>query len=268
MLIWRKILLVGALLYLPIAQAADYKLSIQPILPADELIKYYQPLADYLSAATGHNISIAPNKSFIYYWHKMRKRKKGFDLVLDAAHFTGYRTKNMGYTVLAKLPDTVSFALVTKDDNFIFEAEELINKKVATMPSPSLGSVRLEELFPNPMRIPKYVWEINVDVAIESVLSGKVDAAIVPTRIASGRTGLNTVLVTEPVPHMGFSAAPTVPAEDVAKIRQALLQADKSESGRKMLAALKVANFEPTENISYNSYGALLKYAPGYKTRR
>lgn len=255
-------------LNISICHAAEYKLGIQPILPEKELKTYYQPLADYLSKQTGHKITIATQRNFIYYWHNMRKQKKGFDLVLDAAHFTGYRTKNLGYTALAKLPDTVSFAIVTKDDNSILDIEELISKKIATMPSPSLGSVRLEQLFPNPMQIPEYIWEINASVAVASVLSGKVDAAIVPTRLASGYDGLNTVVVTEPVPHMALSASPNVPPEVAKKIREALIYADKSSQGRAMLATLKVDKFEATDNKTYDEYSALLKNVHGYKAKR
>ena len=100
------------------SQAAEYTLAIQPILPQEELKKNFQPLADYLSKATGHKITITTQRNFVFYWHKMRKGKKGFDLVMDATHFTGYRIQNLGYTVLAKLPDTVSFSAVTHEDNF------------------------------------------------------------------------------------------------------------------------------------------------------
>ena len=246
-------------------QAANYLLAIQPILPQDELKKNFRPLAEYLSKETGHTITIKTQRNFIFYWHKMRKKSKGFDLVLDAAHFTDYRVKNLGYKVLAKLPDTVSFAIVTKDDNFIIDVDELTNKRIATMPSPSLGSVRLEELFPNPMRIPNYVWELNTNTAIESVLSGKVDAAIIPTRLVSAFDGLNTVMTTEPVPHMALSASPDVPAAIAEKIRQALIDAGTTVKGQQMLSRLKTDKFEPADNTTYDGYSKLLKGVYGYE---
>ena len=205
------------------SHAAEYTLAIQPILPQKELKKRFQPLADYLSQETGQTITITTQRNFLFYWTKMRKNKKGFDLVLDAAHFTDYRIKTQGYTVLAKLPDTVSFSIVTSEDNFILDEEELISQRVATMPSPSLGALRLEELFPNPMRTPIYIWERNTTVAVEKIISKKIDAAIIPTRLASTYDNLNIVLTTEPVPHMGLSASPDVPAEITEKIRQALM---------------------------------------------
>ncbi|NOQ89926.1 MAG: PhnD/SsuA/transferrin family substrate-binding protein [Gammaproteobacteria bacterium] len=259
------LLLSFSLSYTTASQAAEYTLAIQPILPQEELRKRYQPLADYLSSATGHKITISTQRNFTFYWHKMRKGKKGFDLVLDAAHFTDYRTKNMGYTVLAKLPDTVSFSIVTHEDNFIMDVDELTNKRIATMPTPSLGSVRLEELFPNPMRIPIYVWKLNANEVVESVLSGRVDAAIIPTRLASTFDGLNTVMTTEPVPHMAISASPMVPVDVAAKITQALLNAKDSPDGKKMLAELKTDRFDAANNDTYAGYGELLKGVFGYK---
>jgi hypothetical protein len=256
--------LITLILFTSVSQAAEYKLAIQPILPQAELRSSYQPLADYLSKATGQTITLSTHRTFITYWNDMRKKDKGFDLVLDAAHFTDYRVKKFGYIVLAKLPDTTSFSIVTKDDRFFLDPDELISKRIATLPSPSLGAIRLEELFPNPMRIPNYIWELNSEVAIESVLSGKNDAAIVPTRLASSYEGLNIVLETTPVPHMGFSASPDVPAEIVEKIREALVNANTTADGKEMLSQLKLDRFEPADNETYDGYANLLKATYGY----
>lgn len=250
------------------SQAAEYTLAIQPILPQQELKKRFQPLADYLSQETGQTITITTQRNFLFYWTKMRKHKKGFDLVLDAAHFTDYRIKTQGYTVLAKLPDTVSFSIVTSEDNFILDAEELIGMRVATMPSPSLGALRLEELFPNPVRTPIYIWERNTTVAVEKIITGNIDAAIIPTRLASTYNNLNIVLTTEPVPHMGLSASPDVPAEIVEKIRLALLNAPTKANGKLMLTKLRMDHFEPASSETYDGYANLLKEVFGYSLTR
>lgn len=247
------------------SHAAEYSLAIQPILPQQDLKDSFQPLADYLSAATGHTITISTQRNFLFYWTKMRKGKKGFDLVLDAAHFTDYRVQTQGYTVLAKLPDTASFSIVTSEDTFVLDVEELIGLRIATMPSPSLGALRLEELFPNPMRIPHYVWEQNTTIAVEKIKSGKIDAAIIPSSLASTYDNLNIVMTTEPVPHMGLSASPDIPADVVEKIQQAVLNAYTTEKGKKMLAKLNIEKFEPANNATYSGYAELLKEVFGYK---
>ena len=247
-----------------ICHAAEYSLTIQPILSMNETQKAYQPLANYLSKETGHSIKLVTHRNFTFYWNKMRKKRRGFDFVLDAAHFTDYRIKKQGYQVLAKLPDTVSFSIVTHEDNFILDVDELTSKRIATMPSPSLGAMRLEELFPNPMQIPIYVYQQNTKRAVESVLSGKVAAAIIPTRMAAQYDGLNLVETTDPVPHMAVSSSPDVPPEVVKKAREALLKADTTEEGKKMLARIKADKFAATNNATYDGYTDLLKEVFGY----
>ena len=247
-----------------ICHAAEYKLAIQPILPQQQLEKNFKPLADYLSKETGHTITIATQRNFLFYWTKMRKKKEGFDLVLDAAHLTDYRTKNFGYNVLAKMPDTVSYSIVTRNDRLLFDSEDLIGLRVATMHSPSLGSVRLESLFPNPMRMPHYVFELNASTAVEHIMSGEVDAAIIPTRLAAEYDNLNIVLTTKPVPHMALSASPTVPADVAEKIRNALINAENTADGQVILRKLKLKKFEAADNKTYDGYAKLLEGAFGY----
>ena len=246
------------------SHAEEYTLAIQPILPQKELVENFQPLADFMSKASGHTITLHTERNFLFYWTKMRRGNEGFDFVLDAAHFTDYRIKTKHYQVLAKFPDTVSFSIVTGEDSFILDPEELIGLRVATMPSPSLGALRLEELFPNPMRIPHYVWEFNTTLAVEKIRSGEIDAAIIPTRLASAYSDLNVVMTTEPVPHMGLSASPDVPPDVVSKIKTALLNAHKTQSGKKMLKALKLQSLQPADAEIYDGYSSLLEGVFGY----
>lgn len=246
------------------SHAEEYTLAIQPILPQKELIEDFQPLADYLSEATGNKITISTQRNFLFYWTKMRKGESGFDFVLDAAHFTDYRVKAQNYQVLAKFPDTVSFSIVTREDNFILDVKELIGLRVATMPSPSLGALRLEALFPNKMRIPHFIWEYNTTVAVEKIRSGELDAAIIPSRLASNYSDLNIIQTTEPVPHMGFSASPRIPQEVVEKVRDALLNAENTSAGKKMLAAMKVQKFQTADASTYDGYSSLLEGVYGY----
>jgi phosphonate transport system substrate-binding protein len=243
--------------------ALDLSLSIQPILPGDQLVRAYQPLADYLSAKTGHNISIHAHQNFLTYWANLR-RSRGMDLVMDAAHFTDYRVQKKGYTVLARLPDTVSFSVVTHEDNLIFDTDELVLKKVATMVSPSVGAIRLHSLFKDPMRQPKIIYASNSNDAARRVSNGEAFAAIIPTALVSSYEGLNTVMTTESLPHMGFSASPRVPLEIAAAIKQALVTATESAEGRLMLEKINFPFFENADATTYKGYAALLEDVLGY----
>ncbi len=246
-----------------VLHAAEFELAVQPILPKAQLERAYQPLADYLSQQTGHTIRLRASYNFLSYWEAMR-RGKGFDLVLDAAHFTDYRDRKLGYTVLVKLPDTVSYSLVTREDLLVFEPEELVARKLATVPSPSLGGVRLAELFPHPLRQPRIIGTDNYPEALDMVRNNRVDAALAPTPLIRGDDRLNVVTTTEPVPHMALSASPGVDRAIRQAIRQALLQAPHTPAGKAMLKKLKLAGFEAASNATYRGYARLLEGVWGY----
>jgi len=245
------------------SQAATYTFVVQPILPPERTTKAFKPLTDYLSIKTGHTIKLVTSLNFLSYWQNMKKPGK-YDFILDAAHLTDYRLKRMNFTVLAKRADAVSYTLVTSEDNPIIEPEELIGKSIATIGSPSLGMLRLEEMFPNPLRQPIIIEVDNSPDSIKSVLEGKAKAAIVPTPLVGGFPSLLTVITTEQVPHTAVSAAPTVPAEVQSAVRKALIEADKTEEGKKMLAEINFPSFEKTNAAAYEGFANLLEGVWGY----
>jgi len=244
-------------------QADEYKISVQPILPQHQVKQAYQPLADYLAEQTGHTFTITTYKNFLTYWERM-KQQKGFDFALDAAHFTDWRVKRQNFDVMARLPDTVSFSLVTNEDNFVFEAEELVMKKIATMSSPGLGGIRLSNMFPNPVRLPFFVQSSDSVDAARRVVSGKADAAIIPTLLVSRFEELNLVDTTEPVPHMGFSSSSKVSENVRQQVQKALVEASSSDAGRRMLEQLNIGRFEMADNTIYDGYAELLQDVFGY----
>jgi len=257
------ILSVTLLISSDLLHAGQYEIAVQPVLPESEIKKAYQPLVEYLSKNTSHTFSIKTYKNFLTYWEKMKKQA-GFDFVLDAAHFTDWRIKRHNYNVLAKFPDSVSFSLVTHEDNLIFDAEELILSKIATMSSPGLGAVRLNEIYPNPVRIPLYVQSKDAVTAIQKVIDGKADAAIIPTPLMSGFENLNLVETTKLVPHMGFSASSKIPDSVVIEVKKSLIDAIKTVEGKKMLNNINIEYFQEANNAVYDGYAVLLEDVFGY----
>lgn len=244
--------------------AAELNLYVQPIESVAKTEHAFQPLANYLSKKIGYTIHVKTESNFLTYWELMR-RDKDFDLVLDAAHFTDYRDEQQGYHVLAKVPDTVSFSLVTSGNLLLFGANELIGKTIASAPSPSLAGVRLAQIYPNPLRQPKLVQVNNFEQALDMLHAGKITAALVPTPMINGDNSVNTVMTTKPVPHMAFSASPRISPAVRQKIREALLDANKNKQGEIMLHKLHYTRFQPADNAMYRGYEDLLDGVWGYK---
>jgi len=265
MKLWfRQVITTILLLVTPgVASAANYYLSVQPVLPRDQTQKNYKPLAKYLSEKTGHTISIKSYRNFLTYWARMQKAKD-MHFILDAAHFTDYRVQRKNFRVLAKLPYTVSFTVVTGEENFVFEMDELISKRIASMAAPGMGAVRLNSMFPNPVRLPFSIEASDSVDAVQMVLDGKVDAAFIPSPLVGNYENLNSVISTEPVPHMAFSASSEVPDEVVLAVKNALLDAIKTPEGKKMLEAMNIEYFEDADAEIYKGYADLLEGTFGY----
>jgi len=262
--ILRTIILVTSALLHTNLIAQEYVLSIQPMLSKDKVVKTYQPLADYLTEKTGHQISIKAYKNFYSYWHKMRAGND-FDFVLDAAHFTDYRIQNQGYMALAKIPDTVSLSLVAHKNLSVTTPNDLTRKCIASTPSPSLSGIQLYEIFNNPSRLPREISVKSSQEAINAIAEGKADAAIIPSLLVKKYDFLNTVTTTKKIPDMAISASPTVPLDVKQSIQQALIDASQSEKGKLMLEKISFPSFVTTNNKEYSGYSNLLINVFGYQ---
>lgn len=246
-----------------VAPAFGYTLVVQPIQSPETTRTSFQPLVEYLRNATGAEIELVTARNFVSYWQTM-KRGDRYDLILDAAHFTDYRIQRMDYTPLVKIASVVSLSLVTHEDQPVFEARELIGKPVALLSSPSMDAVRLAQLFPNPLRQPVIVRVDDSREAAEKVRDGSAAGALVPTPMVGAFPFLYTVVTTEQVPHMALSAGPSVPEVLQQRLRQALLDANKTPEGRKLLEALNFEAFEAADAKTYQGYGKLLQGIYGY----
>ena len=261
-------LLTALLLFFPSISFAqelkqELKFVIQPILSAERTKAVYQPLAEYLTKKTGINVSIVTASNWMSYWETMKKANE-YDIILDAAHFTDFRIKRLGYTVLVKIPDTVSYTLVTNDKNLVLDVKELTGRQIATASSPSLGGIRLAQMFPNPIRQPIIVETPDSIEAIDKVLNGDVTAAIIPTPLLNKYSELNPVITTAQVPHIAISVSSKISHKTRTAIKNALLFAADSEEGIKMLDAIKFPGFVNANPTIYAGQAKLLQGVWGY----
>ena len=258
----KKLLIIAGLMFCSNSFAAQYNFIVQPIHSPAKMKEIYQPMADYLNKETGHTFNIVTAKSFISYWAKMKKGQ--YDLILDAAHFTDYRIKRMNYTILAKMPKTQSFSLITHENERLADYKKLIGKKLITLPSPSLGSMHLAKMFPNPAQQPNITNTNSAETAIKEVQQGKYYAALVPTSMLSNIRNINTVNTSDMTPRMAVSASPKINKEVQNKIRIALIKASTTSNGKTMLNAIKISAFKATNAKTYQGYEKLLASVWGY----
>jgi len=251
----------------PSAASAELVLGIPPLLGEPETIAQYEPLCAYLSAAAGQPCRIVTQPNYLTYWEAIR-RGQTYNLILDDAHFTDYRVQKMKYTVLAKIPYTVTYSLAIPRASRMRDPSRLIGRRIATLGIPSMGASLLNGLFPQPSKQPIPVEVNHADEAFALLREGKVDAAILPTPLVREAmlrgADLRVMLSTAPIPHMALSVSHTLAPELQEKLRSALLNAQKTEAGRAMLAELGIDRFDAASATVYKGYGKYLQQYWGY----
>jgi len=242
-------------------------LGVSPLLSEAETHRQFQPLCDYLAGATHLPCRVATQANFLGYWETMRRGTE-YNLILDDAHFTDYRVQKMKFTVLAKIPDSVTYSLVTLRSSRLSNALRLVGRRIATHGIPSMGAAQLNSLFPQPSKQPIPVEVENADQAFALLREGDVSAAILPTPLIRQAMlhgmELRVLLSTVPIPHMGFSASPDLDPQVRRTIREALLNAHKESEGRKMLAHIGIPRFDPANGTVYRGQARILQSYWGY----
>lgn len=258
------------LVFLSGAAAADAPpliLAIQPVQREATTHAVYQPLADYIGKVTGRKCVLLTHDSFFSYWYTIHQGK-AYDLALDEAHFTDYRVQKLGFSVLVKAPDMVTYSLVMLSKKAVFDPGQLVGRRIATLGIPSVGAARLNALFPNPSRQPITMEVDSLEQGMQMLLDGKVQAAILPTPFVNQQKAqgaeVRVVLLTEPIPNIALSAGPNLATDAREALRKALLDADKDDAGRKMLRVMGMEKFEPATAAIYTGQSRILAEYWGY----
>jgi phosphonate transport system substrate-binding protein len=245
------------------AEAAALKFAIPPFLPKAELEKSFGPLVQKLSEMTGTPIDLEVFPNYLAFWQETRTGSP-FDIALDAAPTTDFRVARQHWHVIAKLSGTVTQSLVTGPNDAVLDPSELINKKIAVQPSPSVSALTLYQLFPNPVQQPQLVFVDSNRAAAEAVKAGEVAAAVIPTPIAAGYPSLNVVTTTAPLPFLAVSVSPNVSPEVAKSLQSALIRLSETPEGEALLQQSQLRAFTKATDSDYAGQEKLLEGTFGY----
>jgi phosphonate transport system substrate-binding protein len=255
-------LILIAMMAAATARGADINFTVQPIIDRAATQKAYQPLADYIAKTSGKSVEFKTSYDYADYWLAM-KVGKAYNLILDGPFYTDWRIKNQGYIPLVKVPGVVSYSLVCLSSAGILETSELVGKRIASLIPPAPGGLVMARMFPIATRQPYIIPVRSSERALELLLSGKADAAMVPTPLVAQAMSqgkeISTVATSDQTPHIALSAAPSIDAATRDKIKQALLNADKTPAGQAMLKHIGFDGFEATTAEVYNGYAKYLE---------
>ncbi len=267
-------LTLGLLLLASLAHAAstvtrgEYIFSAPPRESGENETEVYQPIAEYLSKATGKKIVYRNSQDWLSYQDNMRKGM--YDLVFDGPHFVAWRMARLQHVPLVKVAGNLSFvAVVRKDNRQVNDVKGLAGRVICGMAPPNLATLTLYNQFDNPARQPLVLEVQSFEQAYQGVLSGKCEAAIMRdqmfNKLNKDRQEERVVYHSYDVPNQAFSAGPRFSAQDRAKITEALL----APQARVVLAKFfnrysKDKDLVPAHSEEFRGLAVLLKDVWGF----
>lgn len=247
------------------ADEAALVLLVQPLPREERAVTSYQPLAQYIETLTGRHCVIQAPSNFHAYWDLLRRNN--YDIAFDGPHFTDYRTNKFGFNVLAKIPDNVSYSLVMRQVDRVYDPAQLVGRRIAALGLLSTGTARLSAMFPNPVRQPVLIDVQSADEGLDLLVEKRVEAVFLPTAAIGKRVsrgGYAVILTTEPIAQLVLSTSPRLKPELKIKIRDGLLQAHESTEGKLMLLGIGLDRFEPATAETVANQRVVLKSYWGY----
>ena len=219
--------LVSAILFVSAAMAEEeYIFTAPPRETGENETEVYQPIADYLSRATGKKIVYKHSDNWLSYQDGMRKGT--YDIVFDGPHFVSWRMAHLKHVPLAKLPGNLAFVVaVRKDNNRINNIKDLAGRSVCGMAPPNLATLTLYNQFDNPARQPLIMEVRSFELAYQGVIDGKCMAAVMRDQLLNklnkDKDAVRVIFRSPGVPNQAFSAGPRFSKEDRNKMAEFLL---------------------------------------------
>jgi ABC-type phosphate/phosphonate transport system substrate-binding protein len=247
--------------------AAEFKIGIEPSYPKDQAEEIYKPLLDYLEKSTGHTFTLVVPRNYHFLWRDLRNNVP-LDFTLEEAHFVDYRVQRANFEPLVRTTEPTSYTLLSMPELAEKGLDGLVGKRIACMPSPSLGFALVAELFKNPVAQP----DIRSEAAswrdgVEMVFAGEADAAMVQSYIADMYPNLVAVNRTRDFPGRALSAAAGVDPAVKEAVKQAMLKLHEDETQLQVLTELGTTQFQPTSAAEYAGAEAMLSGFFGYTAK-
>lgn len=242
-------------------------LSAAPRASVAESQEIYEPLARYLSQATGKKVVYRNPRNWLTY--QMEMRDGTYDLVFDGPAFVGWRTENLGHVPIVKLPGKLEIAVFARADNGkVRTLKDLVGRTLCGFAPPNLATLVVQFEFDNPVRQPMLVEVKGFRTAYDRVVDGKCAGGILQTKLLDefdrDAKLMKVLFRSKPMPNQGFSAGPRIDAATRERIAAALLSEEGKRATEPMRTGIKGKEFEPAKAEDYKGLGVILSTSWGF----
>ncbi|HET9122151.1 MAG TPA: PhnD/SsuA/transferrin family substrate-binding protein [Acidiferrobacteraceae bacterium] len=248
--------------------ANEYVFSAPPRGSLKQESAMYDPIANYLSRATGKKIVFRYASNWLIYSQNMTRGD--YDLAFDGPHFNGWREQHLGAVPLVKIPDPFVFVAVTLTSNpAIRKLSDLVGRPVCAHAPPNLGTLLLLHQFKNPMAQPYLVDIHGWKNAYQGMVKGRCVATILPLKnlqkFEHGQAVARILYQAPTLPNQALSAGPRVSRAMRRAIRTALLMPEGQKITQPLRHAFASGKFVAATRAEYAGLGHLLNHSLYYQ---
>ena len=232
------------------------------IAPQQEPAKVYamwQPFLRYLEREVGHAFAFETAPSIEEFQKRVLEGR--FDIWWGNPLTYIQASKRLGYVAIARDTTRIAGLLVTRKDDGVKAAQELLGKKIAySAPDAIGGTLLVQDYLARAGVAPDQVETMYTrthDSAFRAVLDGQAMAAGVVPRSFNAldpaqREKLTILARTEEVAPQPFAVHPRLYRSVVTKIQRALLKLNWAPEGRDILASIQYKEIVVSNDFDYD----------------
>ncbi len=236
------------------ARAQQLKFGFTPVLSEPEMRAEFEPLMNYLSEAIGRKVTLYIAKDYGDLRTQMENGQVDFGSFSPFAYVDAARGGKIRIIAQSIIEGSATYRgiIITRKDTGLKSVADLKGKRFAFVdPKSASGYV-----YPRAMLIEKginpetffkeTVFAGSHDKVIAAVLEGRVDAGAiydgalgVAQRSGVSTDNLVTLASSDPIPHDAIAVRIGLDEALAKRIQSALINLDKSETGRQVIARSK-----------------------------
>ncbi len=233
--------------------------GILPFVSAQQLVKRFSPLTDYLALHLKVPVRIETAPDFIEFARRTHDDKR-YDILFTAPHFYP-QAEQAGYRLVAGVDSPgMRAVIVVPANSAIHNIHDLAGKRLATVHPAALATLlvrkHLLDAGIDPEKDLTLISTPSHDASLLSAYHGITDAAALmrpPFEAASARVreSMRVIAKTDSAPHIPISVSPRISKACAGKISNLLLQMGRTEEGRKVLSHNRFSGFKETSLEDY-----------------
>lgn len=230
--------------------SAEYILTAPPRESKEAGMKLYGPIAAHLSSILNEKVSYRHPGNWSVY--KKDMQKGSFDIVFDGPHFAAWRLDKKLAQPAVKLPGSLSFVLVTPKGLGLQNKQQLVGKRICTLPPPHLGAMTVYSMYPNQMSQPQFTFvKGGMKKLVQTLQAGECEATILRRAFFNKklpqqqRNDLVVLETSRPYVNQGFTLNARIPAQK----RQLIINSFMKDDGKKAAKFLMDRFSENADNF-------------------